>query len=188
MGRTKSGHSGKRYSYAVPGQWQGRFKKIEIVGDSKAGVSIRRLSNNPALLQKLKETVRVDIKFLQVTRNPYDNISTKAIRERQSLSNAIESYFSNCQGIVRIRASLDPNDLLVIRHEDLIKDAEAFLHKLSGFLGFEPIPDYIRDCAGIIYKSPAKSRHKLEWPTQLIEQVAQQIEKYDFLAGYSYEN
>ena len=187
-GRTKSGRDGKRYSYAVPNQWQGGFKKIEIIGDSKASVSIRRLSNNPALLQKLRETVEADIKFLQVIRNPYDNISTKAIRERKPLSNAIQTYFSNCQDLVKFYAYLDPNDLLVIRHEDLIKDAEAFLCKLSHFLGFEPFPDYIRDCAGVIYQSPAKSRNTIEWPPQLIEQVSQQIEKYDFLAGYSYEN
>jgi hypothetical protein len=187
-GRTKAGLNGNRYSYAVPNQWQGQFKKIEIIGDSKAGVSVRRLSNKPTLLQKLRDTVEVDIKFLQVIRNPYDNISTKAIREKKPLNNAIQTYFSNCQDLVKIYSFLDPNDLLVIRHEDLIKDPEAFLYKLSGFLGFEPFPDYIRDCAGIIYRSPAKSRYKIEWPPQLIEQVSQQIEKYDFLAGYSYEN
>jgi hypothetical protein len=187
-GRTKGGRNGKRYSYAVPNQWQGQFRKIEIIGDSKVGVSTRRLSNNPALLQKLRETVEVDIKFLQVVRNPYDNISTKAVRERKPLSHAIQTYFSDCQDLVKIYSFLDPNDLLIIRHEDLIEDAAAFLLKLSGFLGFEPFPDYIRDCAGIIYQSPAKSRYTIEWPAQLIEQVSQQIEKYDFLAGYSYEN
>ena len=187
-GRSKSGRGNKRYSYAVPGQWQGRFKKLEIIGDSKAGVSIRRLSNDPTLIQKLQETVGLEIKFLQVIRNPYDNISTKAIREGETLSQAIESYFANCEDMVKIYPYLDLNNLLIIRHEDLIQDAAALLLKLSHFLGFDPLPDYLRDCANIIYQSPAKSRHKITWQPQLIEQVAKQIEKYDFLAGYSYES
>ena len=74
--RKDSIHGKKLHSYWVPGQWQGRFKKLQVICDSKAGVSRRILSQSPLLLHPLRDTIKANVKLIHVVRNPYDNITT----------------------------------------------------------------------------------------------------------------
>jgi hypothetical protein len=188
-GRVKGGRDGKTYSYHVPGQWQGRFDQLYVVGDSKAGQSTQRLAQEPALLDRLRETMGgVQVKVIYVTRNPYDNISTMILRGGRSFDNAIDRYFANCQAIVDIRRRVDAADLLLARLEDLIAWPRQLLTETCRFLGVEASDEYLGACAGILYSSPAKSRFKVEWRPEHIAAVRRNIERYDFLAGYSYED
>lgn len=188
-GRTKGGRDGKTYSYHVPGQWQGRFERLHVVGDSKAGQSTQRLAQNPALLDRLRETLgNAHIKIIYVARNPYDNISTMILRGGRSFDSAIKRYFANCEAIVDIKRRVAPADLMLARQEDLIARPKQLLAETCGFLGIAAPDDYLSACAGILYTSPARSRHKVEWTPELVATVRRNIERFDFLAGYSYED
>jgi len=117
--REKSGRNDKKYSYWVPGQWQGRYRRIQVVGDSKASVTARKLVKSPALLKQVFNSIDDQIKLIHVVRNPYDNISTLSIHG-ESLEEAIISYFANCDAVIEIRKGIDPTNFILIRHEDLI--------------------------------------------------------------------
>ncbi|MGH7197343.1 MAG: hypothetical protein ACREH5_01190, partial [Candidatus Omnitrophota bacterium] len=67
-GREWSGHS-----FAVPGQWQGKFERLKVIGDKKGSRSLERLRENGKLLERLKETVGVPVRHIHYIRNPYDN-------------------------------------------------------------------------------------------------------------------
>ncbi len=84
-GRKKTGRRGKDYSYMVPGQWQGQYEKIRVIGDKKGGAAIIQLMSEPDLLQQLQQTIDSEIKFVVITRNPYDNISTMHLRQNRNL-------------------------------------------------------------------------------------------------------
>lgn len=75
---------------------------------------------------------------------------------------SINDYFRNCSIIQDLNQRNDPIDLLIIRQENVINQPEESLSKMCNFLGLEPLPDYLKDCASILYKSPAHSRHKIE--------------------------
>jgi hypothetical protein len=187
-GRTKGGRDGNTYSYHVPGQWQGRFDRIQVVGDSKAGLSTQRLAQTPELLERLRETMGdARVKIIYVIRNPYDNISTMMLRGGRSFESAIDRYFANCETIVGIRRIVDPADLLLVRQEELINWPKQLLAEICGFLGVEASDDYLSACASILYNSPAKSRYKVEWSSEQIGTVRRNIERFDFLAEYTYE-
>ncbi len=186
--RKKSGRDGKVLSYQVPNQWQGKFQKLEVIGDSKAGASIVRLTKNPRLLRRLYKGVKADIKFIHIVRNPFDNISTMSIRRERSQAVSTRIYFRLCYEIANLRSTLPAADILCLRHEDLIANPQAFLTKLCTFVGLEPIPDYLEACASIIYKNPAQSRHKIEWLDEAKAIVQRQIDEYDFLASYSFDS
>ena len=47
---------------------------------------------------------------------------------------------------------------------------------------------YLRDCASILYESPNKSRHKVDWTREQIDDVARRIARYPFLEGYTFES
>ncbi len=186
-GRTKSGRDGKTYSYHVPGQWQGRFNDLRVIGSSKAGRSTRHLAFEPATLARLPKTLRVaNIKVVQVVRNPFDNISTMNIRGRPLLQ-AIERYFSNCEVIEKLQQMIPERDLHVLRQEALIADPEKQLRDMCAFLMLDAPEAYLKACAGILYASPSKSRHAIEWTPELVAQVETDIQRFGFLDGYRYD-
>jgi len=185
--RRKSGLNGKFYSYSVPGQWQGKFKRLQVIGDSKASVTTKRLYKNPNLLEQLKKCTGVALKVVHVVRNPFDNISTISIQESISLESAMRGYFYNCEAVMEIRKYLTPEELIVVHHEELIASPKDFLIKLAHFIGVHPSEDYLNACSNIIYKSPSKTRHKVSWEMNMINAVEKEVSRFDFLAHYSYD-
>jgi len=72
----------------------GKFKTIKVIGDKKAAKSSELLGENPKLLKKLEEIIKLPIKFIYVLRNPYDTISTISIRKKISVKKGINLYVS----------------------------------------------------------------------------------------------
>ena len=66
------------YTYKVPEQWQGKYRKIKVIGDKKGGMSTKMLENNLMLLDKLDKVIKKKIKYIHVKRNPFDVITTIA--------------------------------------------------------------------------------------------------------------
>jgi len=187
----RSGHTRGGYTYLVPNQWQGRYSRLKVIGDKQgAGLAERRWLE-PELLARLRRTVALPVRFIHVTRNPYDNITTlhrKARRLDQDLSASIRRYFRRCASVQKIKQQLGPDELIELRHEALIARPHETLAELCAFLGLAPDPAYLEDCAGIVYPSPHRSRHDLPWTDTQIDQVDRHIQEFPFLAGYSFED
>lgn len=186
--RRKDGLNGKYYSYRVPGQWQGKYTNLQVIGDSKAAVTTMRLYRNPDLLKQLRICTGVDLRVVHVVRNPFDNISTISIRHSRSLDTSTQQYFYNCEAVMDIRKLLDHQELITVHHEELISNPKTFLTKLTNFISVKPLKDYLNACSDIIYSSPSKTRHKVIWDNTMVNRVEKNINRFDFLAGYSYEN
>ena len=185
-----SGREWRGYTYEVPGQWQGRFRKLRVIGDKKGGGSSLRLASAPDLLDRLRSTVTPEVRYIHVIRNPYDNIATMATwgKRRPTLRPSIESYFSRCEANANLVERVGSGTIFELRHEELVEDPESALSGLCRFLDLECEESYLEACAGAVYESPHKSRHKLEWDAESIAAVQDGIEHYDFLRGYSYED
>jgi hypothetical protein len=172
----------------VPGQWQGRYTDLTVIGDSKAGISTQRLARDLSLLRRLQKLMKpVNVTIVHIVRNPFDTISTMNIRAERPLENGIDRYFANCETIRSVRAMLPEGNMLSVKHEDFVDNPARCLRDLCAFLGVAPGTDYLQACAGILYKSPAKSRDKVQWSPELIDIVRQKIDRFDFLQGYTYE-
>lgn len=180
------------YTYEVPGQWQGRFDKLRVIGDKKGGRSTLRLAENPELLHRLRKTVATDIRFIHTIRNPYDNIATMHKRalehaRNQALNTTIEDYFSRCQMNANLKERLENGVVLDVRHESLVEDPTSLLHDLCAFLRLGCEKDYLEGCASIVFSLPHKSRYDIEWDPETLATVRAGIRRFSFLEGYSYE-
>ncbi len=175
------------YSYAVPNQWQGKFKTIKVIGDKKGGGSSLIIRKNPDILDILQNKMDIPIKFIHVIRNPYDNITTIASRKGANLEYGINLYFKNCEAVKFLKTKVSENNIYDVRHESLIDDPRTTLKEICAFLEVEAPKDYLEDCADIIFKSPKKTRLNSHWSNELIELVKNKISKLEFLRGYSYE-
>jgi len=177
------------YSLAVPGQWQGRHQKIEVIGDSKAGPSTRKFGQEPQLLDRLQEVMAtVDLRLIQVIRNPYDPISAMMIRGERSFKNAIDHYFDYCQTLVDLRRCLPVGSLTAVRYEQFVQQPRQTLEELCQFIGIEAHDAYLEACTDIVKPTPDQYRQQVAWTPHWIGVVRDKIDQFDFLTGYSYEN
>ena len=178
------------YSYAVPGQWQGKFSTLRVIGDKKAGASTVRLRRRPDLLQKLEKKVAIEARYIHHIRNPYDCISTICrVRKESAVSQqSIDWFFGMCDTMTDLKRRVPSSRILDGRHEDMVAEPRNYLRRACEFLGLESDEDYLDSCAGIMFKSPHQSRQQIEWPQEMIDGVAERIAAYDFLDGYSYQD
>ena len=174
----------KRYDYSVPGQWQGRFQHLRVLGDGD--IATGPLSRRPDLFERLRQVTGVPVKMIHVVRNPFDNIATLSMRNRMTLPEAVERYFSAADKASVLRAASPDADWLDLRHEDLLADAAATLSRLCAFLGAPAPDDYLQAGAGIVYGKPNQSRGQVSWPEGLVDQVTARMATYEFLRGYSF--
>lgn len=182
-GRVQTG-----YNYDVPGQWQGRFSEVQVIGDKKGGMTTRRIGRNYDLLDSIAGTVGVPVKYVHMVRNPFDNITTMALRTNSTLEAEIQHYFELCRINQNIAGRLKEQNLLEIRHEDLIRDPGEILRKLTDFLNVSCPEDYIRACSAIVSKKTSITRKKVTWPQPLIDSVHATIQDYGFLTHYAYDS
>ena len=181
----REGRANTGYPYMVPNQWQGKFRKLEVIGDKYGDLSTRRILEDPTLLDRFTNKMGLEMKFIHVIRNPYDIISTWAKRRKTSISEIIPQYFKLAEGNAWLKRRLG-KDVLDVRHEALIEDPKKELRKTCEFLDLDATKDYLEDCASIIYKKPHKSRKEAPWTPELIEEVRERMEKYQFFSDYEY--
>lgn len=176
-----------RFSYTVPGQWQGRYTELRVIGDKRGASSAELLDRRPEVLDQLRSLVGVPIHVVNVVRNPFDTITTMGVRFRVDLPQAAERYFGLAGTTARIRGALDEGEWFDLRHEDLIREPEGSLTRLCRFVGVEAEEGYLHDCASIVYRRPHQSRYEGPWTPELIAQVQQRMAPFAFLDGYQFE-
>lgn len=186
QGRLKRGRDGRTYSYAVPGQWQGRTRRGTVIGASKAGMSVHRLTDEPDLADLLARTMHgVRLRFIHVIRNPYDNIATMMIRRDRTFDDAFEEYFADWASLQRLHSQLDPEQICTATHEAILADPRVELVRLCAFLGVTAERDYLDACASILFQSPSQSRHKVNWSDAQRSLIDRRIAEFELLRGYS---
>ncbi len=187
-GRSQSG-----YDYRVPGQWQGRFEAIRVIGDKKGGGTTALLTRSPPLLRRLQATLSRPLRFIHVLRNPFDNIATiyrrdvdRGRRPADSLSTVVRDYFSSCAGNMSLTESIGADRVHHLRLEDLIRAPHQTLASLCGSLGLDAPEDYLQACGSILFPQARKTRQTINWPSDLLGTIEARIEALPLLAGYSY--
>jgi hypothetical protein len=175
------------YSYQVPQQWQGKVRNLKVIGDKFATATTAILGNKPYLLNVLAEKLNAQIKFIHVTRNPYDIIKTFTTRESIEIKTAIELYYLACQTIKEVKEIINTHDIIEFKHENFVKNPQQYLRDICHFLEVEATDNYLESCSSIVYKSPHQSRHEIQWDSDSINLVKKLIDEFSFLQGYCFE-
>lgn len=176
------------YAYRVPGQWQGRFRRLRVIGDKRGGAVTRSLAAHPELLERTRALVGVPLRVLHVVRNPFDNVAAIAIWEKMSLADAARFYFRHCETTARLPELCAPGELLPLRHEAMVHDPASALRALCDHLGLAAEPGWIASCRSIVFPTPTGTRHKVEWSTSLRAETAARARDFAHLAGYAFDS
>jgi hypothetical protein len=175
------------YPYQVPGEWQGRFETLRVIGDKRGGLLTRALGAHPDLLERRRALVRVPLRLIHVVRNPFDNISAISLWNRLSLGESVEFYFFHCETTARLGELTDPSEVVTIRHEDMIRSPRPVLTRLGAFLDLDSDARHLDDCCSIVFDAPTYTRRKLPWSPALVRDVERRARAFEFLAGYGFE-
>jgi hypothetical protein len=176
------------YSYLVPGQWQGRYRVLNVIGDGRAGSTTDLFAKHPQLINQLSNMINgPKIKIIQSIRNPFDVISVMMTRGNRSFENSIAHYFNYCETLVKLRSQLEKSALFPIYYEKFVQTPGKHLGELTGFLGLDQDDTYIKACQSIIHETPVRHRQLVNWNKELIDSVEKRIKNYDFLEGYTFD-
>lgn len=185
---TGKGREWTGYDYSVEDQWQGRYRRLRVIGDKKGGGSSRHLQTRPDIIEKLRETVDLPLKLIHIVRHPLDNIAThkRKYSVHPTLQEAIDDYFKRVDANYKLKQQMNDDEWCELTHEEFVDDPVGTITTLINFLGVEPYADFIEASASKVFKSTTNSRNKIEWPQEMVDQVAERSQAYDFLKDYKF--
>jgi hypothetical protein len=182
--QAREGRRQDEYDLSVPHGWQGRFRKLRVIGDKRGSDTTLRLRSVPGLLDRLRRRIGLRIRVIHVYRNPYDNISTICRRHRMTPSDGISFYFRLCETVEKTKADLDPGELFEFGHESFVAEPEPTLTRICEFLGVGTDDAYLRNCSRIVFPAPRKTRFETNWSKRLILTLEEKKSLYPYLKDY----
>ena len=187
---TDAGRAYTGYSYAVPDQWQGRYRDLRLVGDKFGDFSIEAISRKPRLVDKLRHRLGVPVKFVHVVRNPFDNITTIQCKKRgnnRTLDQGIDYYFALLDGVARLKQQVPVGDVYDLHLERLVNRPTERLLELARFYGLDADPAWAEACADIVFEKPRRTRDQIDWPDAAKKRVEARIAMCDYLDSYAFD-
>ena len=181
---------GGGYAYTVPGQWQGRFRNIEVIGDkSRSAQSVEWLHSRPRLLRDLVAVTGSRVRLLHVIRNPWDTIARRSLRRGVSLERISRQYFALVDKLHALTQRLESETMPDVRCiqvylEDLVADPARELAHLCKELDVSADADYLAACARVVAR-PSEPRTRVRWPPELVEDIERQIRETPYLRRYA---
>ncbi len=175
------GRNWNGYHYAVPGQWQGRVRRLRVIGDKKGGMTAYHLSRDARLYDLLAQRVELPLRWIHVIRNPLDMIATRARALNVPLATAAAEHFKSWQVIDWFRARLRGTGGWFDLHlEDFVADPSGKLAALCAFLGVEAAPGYLSDCASIVFSRARQTRQSQIWSPRLRSSILEQAARRSY--------
>ncbi|MBF0232548.1 MAG: sulfotransferase [Desulfamplus sp.] len=172
------------YAYHVPMASTGSSNVCMVIGDKKASRTTRLFMENISLLYLLQKRIPIPVRFIHCVRNPFDVITTKTLRNGNSLEWNIQQYFRLEQTSADVLRSLKPEQFHRVYLEQLIENPSYVLQHLIEFLSLTADDDYLLACKSIVYDKPNHSRFAHPWSQENISEVEHLTLGYEHLSYY----
>ena len=199
-------NTSKGYNLNIEGQWQGSFSQLRIIGDGAAGLTSSGIIHHSGMkcVREMVDTLDIAVTGIHVVRNPYDMIATAMLYKSSSVRgekvqqtkvqpNLIEqmepviTVFEDASAVLLVKTTTTI-DVLDIHIEDFIQDPKTAVTRLCSVLDVPCPQDYIESCYKKSYKNVVRTRDRIEWNLDVMKYISQQINKYSFFQGYSFQN
>lgn len=180
------------YRFEVPGQWQGRYETIEVIGDKDGSWTATMALRNFKVVEALFARIPAEVRVLHLYRNPFDVISTihgryQAAGNPEPLQHAINFYFMRTKGIEKMRRFAPEDAILDLSHEVFVGDPQAGLRRVFSFLSVDCHEAVSKAGGEIVFARPQTTRDKVAWDDAAISQVYEKTRPYDYLRHYSFD-
>jgi hypothetical protein len=159
------------YKYNIPNGFQGKTTHPKVLGDKKGGGSTRIIRNNPHILNKLIKIFGKKLKFINVVRNPMDNIAAFAYYWKEPLGlQHVKRYYENLETNLEIEKKY-PNQFYKIRHQEFIKNPKKTFSDLLRYLDIMIDTNLIEDSISIVRENENERSKKIKWPILVLNEI-----------------
>jgi hypothetical protein len=178
------------YSYKVAGGHQGRYEALYVLGDKKAAASSTRLLRKPGLLDELEQILSIPLRLIVYYRNPFDIVGsmTRHLKAHEAQERSIRFCLRVFGLLDWLRNNRSSDEIIEVYHEDFLKTPASSLSSTIARLGATVDERYLENVTSIVRRSPSLSRNRIEWPREAIEAIELSIQRYPFLARYSFSD
>lgn len=168
------------YDHTIPGSSQGKCKSLKVIGDKSGPWISEQVNKNTDFVEKLDSFFNIPIKYINMVRNPLDNIMSMRMAHQD-----YKKYFYWCDGSVIISKKVKKENYMDLHLEELINAPINNLVKMHKFLGFSIDQSHIEKCRSIIFEKPHHSRKsEYNFSEQDLNVINSKIKKYPFLLRY----
>ena len=102
------------------------------------------------------------------------------------MDESISRYFGWAAGCNKARQAF-PGSVIDIPSLEIVKNPADTLRKICKFLSISCSERYIQDCTATVDPVPSMTRDLIEWTTEQKNRVYEEMKKYSFFDGYSYD-
>jgi hypothetical protein len=187
------------YRFAVPGQWQGCFESLRVIGDVKTGNATEWLARHPECLEELEGELGVPLRIIQLVRDPFQVVlSQHRAYPHIPIQRFVEDYFRRCEVMDRV-ARERPEAVLVARLEELLSSPTRVLASLCAHLGLDADAAYLDACQLVVHEltsartsvtgegqGPGRDLRR-PFPRAMVERIDANVERFAFLRAYRRE-
>lgn len=179
----------KNYQYEVPKWFQGKCneKTVEVIGDCLPEVSLKFIGSCPTVLELLN-SLDIDVKFVHLIRNPFDNIAAIAKRQyHEEIEIATVLYFKLVKMVLELKENY-LGKVYDVHHRSFTGDPMVGLMSICDFLEVETTNYYLEECAKSMLKVTENliTRNDLRWKPEHITEVQKRCKKIEFLKDYQF--
>jgi hypothetical protein len=186
-------HQGRQwnnYQYTIPGEWNGRFDRLVVIGDKKGGKSAKFFTKKAEVLGEIATFSGLVPKYIHVIRNPYDMISTLYVKTSRKgpdkMEHVIHKILEQMARVEAIRKETEPENWHDLRHEELLSNPDKTIRQLFSFFNLTVSDGFIENCRKILFTKPHQSRFDVEWKPEEIGVVAQHIKNSIWFSEYTF--
>lgn len=167
--------------------WQGKFHSLDVIGDKKAAMTSLRLSKKPFIVEKIRQRLGCDLKIIYITRNPFDVITTMWKRNPQlrTIEKSFELYNYILKCTNKAMHLFRPEELMIVKLEDLILFPSEKLDKLCRFLHEKASDDFIEESSKLLFSKPKRTYRQEDWSSVTRKKVQKIIETDKILRSYA---
>lgn len=102
------------------------------------------------------------------------------------VDHSIQRYFHWAEGSNKAREAL-PGQVIDIPSIEIVKNPAETLRTICEFLEITCTEQYLQDCAATVDPVPSITRDFITWTAEQKTRVYEEMTKYSFFTGYSYE-
>ncbi|SDF57903.1 Sulfotransferase family protein [Limimonas halophila] len=180
LGRSYTG-----YDYAVAGQHQGTWTLLVAAGDKKGNGSTRVLQRRPDAVAAAEARLPVPVCYVNVVRDPWDNVATKALRTGRPVTEAARIFTANARTIAELTERA-PERVSTLHLDQLIAEPAPVLRQLIAFLGASaPERAYLDACAALLFTKPSRTRERVTWSAEAVAELDAACRDIPFLQRYA---
>ena len=182
------------------------MKAVFVVRNPFDIISTTALYDNPEKLSKIinvttsnnvftrkQQNAAVIAEYKSVMKRLYESGNMRKVQETRFETDTLEPFIrkaaSNARGIEGIIDLVGSENVWQVHNMDLVNDPKKTLIEMCDFFEIDCSPDYIKTCAGTVFKSVSKTRDLLVWPQKEKQMVMDSIvRRFSFFNRYTFES